>query len=129
GQRSVLTYFPGRVVRGRAIPVSPPPSYPVDNFYPATLGDVGFADLPRGDYRLAPSSSYKNAGTDGKDVGTDIDPLETATCGAVDGVPGSASNPGSPLLSIPVIAIGAVVALILAVIALGIAIGRRRRRE
>jgi len=59
----------------------------------------------------------------------DIDAVETATCGAVDGVPCSASNPGSPLLSIPVIAIGAVVALILAVIALGIAIGRRRRRE
>src|SRR2546427_642825 len=129
GNDSLNTYFPGSVFRRNVIPGAPAASYPVDNFYPATLGDVGFADLPRGDYRLAPSSSYKSAGTDGKDVGADIDAVETATCGAVDGVPCSASNPGSPLLSIPVIAIGAVVALILAVIALGIAIGRRRRRE
>src|SRR3989442_1179495 len=129
GNDSLNTYFPGSVFRRNVIPGAPAASYPVDNFYPATLNDVGFADLPRRDYRLGPSSSYKNAGTDGKDVGVDIDAVETATCGAVDGVPCSASNPGSPLLSIPVIAIGAVVALILAVIALGIAIGRRRRRE
>ncbi|TLZ77521.1 MAG: hypothetical protein E6K08_03295 [Methanobacteriota archaeon] len=129
GNDSLNTYFPGSVFRRNVIPGAPAASYPVDNFYPATLNDVGFADLPRGDYRLAPSSSYKSAGTDGKDVGADIDAVEAATCGAVDGVPCSAPNPGSPLLSLPLIAIGAAVAVILAAIAVGIAIGRRRRRK
>jgi len=129
GNDSLNAYFPGSVFRRNVIPGAPAASYPVDNFYPATLNDVGFADLPGGDYRLAPSSSYKSAGTDGRDVGADIDAVEAATCGAVDGVPCLAPNPGSPLLSIPVIAIGAAVAVILAAIAVGIAIGRRRRRK
>src|SRR2546427_3740573 len=129
GNDSLNTYFPGSVFRRNVIPGAPAASYPVGNFSPATLGCVGFADPPPGAYQPGPSSSCNKTRTDGQDDRPDIDAGETATCGAVDGVPCSASNPGSPLLSIPVIAIGAVVALILAVIALGIAIGRRRRRE
>src|SRR3989442_1161630 len=129
GNDSLNTYFPGSVFRRNVIPGAPAASYPVDNFYPPTLSDVGFADLPRGDYRLAPSSSYKNAGTDGKDVGADIDAVEAATCGAVDGVPCSAANPGSPLPPLPMIAIWAAVVVILAAIAVGIAIRRKRRHE
>ena len=41
---------------------------------------IGFADMANGNYRLTSSSPYKNAGTDGADVGANIDllPLEFA---------------------------------------------------
>ena len=39
---------------------------------------VGFADYAGGDYRLTPTSRYKEAGTDGKDMGVDMDALGAA---------------------------------------------------
>jgi hypothetical protein len=39
---------------------------------------VGFVDFAQGDYRLAASSKYKVRGTDGKDLGADLDELRTA---------------------------------------------------
>src|SRR3989442_13626842 len=62
GNDSLNTYFPGRVFRRNVIPGAPAASYPVDNFYPATLGHLGFRDLPRGAYRLRPSSSEQKTG-------------------------------------------------------------------
>lgn len=47
----------------------------------ADIDDVGFVDLARGNFRLGPGSPGKNAATDGKDVGADIDALEAATAG------------------------------------------------
>jgi hypothetical protein len=52
--------------------------YPPDNFLPATSQDVGFVDLAAGNYRLSSTSHYKGSGTDGKDVGADIDALDAA---------------------------------------------------
>lgn len=50
--------------------------YPSDNFFPASLEAVGFVDHAGGNYRLAPFSPYRKAGTDGKDIGADIDALQ-----------------------------------------------------
>jgi hypothetical protein len=50
-------------------------AYPASNFFPAAEADVGFAP----DWSLTTSSSYKGAGTDGKDVGADIAALAAAT--------------------------------------------------
>ena len=36
------------------------------------MSAVGFVNLAGGDYRLQATSPYKNAGTDGRDVGADI---------------------------------------------------------
>jgi hypothetical protein len=60
----------------------PPSSWPELNFFPAdpaTVKFVNFKDGNGGDYRLLPSSPYKNAGTDGRDLGADIDAIEAAT--------------------------------------------------
>jgi hypothetical protein len=62
----------------------PPSSYPADNHFPATAAAVGFANYRNGnggDYHLQNSSPYKNAGTDGKDLGADMDALEAALAG------------------------------------------------
>jgi hypothetical protein len=52
--------------------------YPVNNFYPSALSDLGFVDLANGDFRLSSASRYKNAGTDGKDIGANMDALLAA---------------------------------------------------
>jgi len=48
---------------------------PQDNWFPASVTDVGFVDLAGKDYRLAATSLYYDAGSDGKDPGADIDTL------------------------------------------------------
>ena len=76
GLDSLGFYFPGYEFRKNVIVGVPLDiKYPADNFLPLLLGLVGFVDLSGGDYRLARTSPYRNAGTDGKDVGCDIDAL------------------------------------------------------
>ncbi|HKV81090.1 MAG TPA: Ig domain-containing protein [Candidatus Sulfotelmatobacter sp.] len=62
----------------------PPSKYPIGNYFPATPSAVGFVNYANGiggDYRLQPSSPYKNAGSDGKDLGADMDALNAAIAG------------------------------------------------
>jgi hypothetical protein len=68
--------------------------------YPATVDNVGFVDWQAGDYRLCGSntppcsgpSPYKNAGTDGKDLGADIAAVNAATAGVISGAPPSSQT-------------------------------------
>jgi hypothetical protein len=62
----------------------PPSAYPSGNFFPATIRAVGFMNFNNGnggDYHLQSASPYKNAGTDGKDIGADIDAIQAAIAG------------------------------------------------
>jgi len=96
---TLTTYFPGAVVAGNVLPGGAAASYPPNNFFPATPADVGFANLAGGDYHLAAGSPYKHAGTDGKDIGANIDALGTATAFAVSGI-NPAAQPAPPTVSI-----------------------------
>jgi hypothetical protein len=63
----------------------PPSTWPRGNFFPADPLNVQFVnynDGNSGDYHLLASSPYKNAGTDHKDLGADINALEAATAAA-----------------------------------------------
>jgi hypothetical protein len=51
--------------------------YPAGNTFVATP-QVGFVDYANGNYRLTSNSAFRNAATDGKDVGADIDALLAA---------------------------------------------------
>ena len=132
GNSSLNVYFPVREFRRNLIPGASVTAYPEDNFYPAGIGSVGFTNLSGGNYHLSASSPYKNAGTDGKDVGSDIPSVERATCGAVNGTYCTSANPGGggPPFGTPVgipliiLAVVAVVAVALILVA-----WRRRRRE
>jgi len=58
--------------------------WPSGNFFPANANAVQFVNYNNGnggDYHLQPSSPYKNAGTDGKDLGADIDTILSETAG------------------------------------------------
>ena len=62
----------------------PPSSWPSKNSFPASAADVQFVNYHNGnggDYHLQPSSPYKNAGTDGRDLGADVDAVLTAIAG------------------------------------------------
>ena len=62
----------------------PPSSWPAGNFFPVSADAAGVAKYDEGvggDYELNSNSPYKNAGTDGKDLGADIVGLEAALNG------------------------------------------------
>ena len=86
GTSALNFYFPGYVFARNAIAGGAASSYPSNNFFPSSLVSVGFVDLAGGNYRLVSTSPYRNAGTDGRDLGADIDAVEAATGGCVTGV-------------------------------------------
>jgi hypothetical protein len=85
GTRTLDTYFPASIFARNILAGGNPAMYPADNFFPASLNDVGFVDLAAGNYRLSAQSPYKNGGSDGRDVGVDVDVLESKTARARDG--------------------------------------------
>ncbi|PYM93789.1 MAG: hypothetical protein DME04_09565 [Candidatus Rokuibacteriota bacterium] len=95
GSATLDTYFPDHVFARNVIwgPSFSCAIYPAETFCPSASIDIGFVDRANQNYRLAPGTPYKNLGTDGKDIGADIDALETMTVGAVSG----ASNPPTPV--------------------------------
>jgi hypothetical protein len=75
GKATLTAYFPGAAVLRNVIPGGNDAQYPPDNFFPSSLDDVGFVDRAHGNYRLAPSSRYVRAATDGQAPGVDFDAL------------------------------------------------------
>ena len=62
----------------------PPSSWPTGNSFPVDGKAVGFMQYNEGDggdYQLQPTSPYKNAGTDHRDLGADMAGLEAALAG------------------------------------------------
>jgi hypothetical protein len=58
--------------------------WPKDNFFPNKPSDVGFVTYNNGvggDYHLSPSSKFKKAGSDGRDLGADVNAVEAALAG------------------------------------------------
>jgi len=61
--------------------IDPTGSWPSGNFFPKdakAVGFVNFADGNGGDYHLRPNSPFKGKGTDGKDLGADVDKILAA---------------------------------------------------
>lgn len=74
GNDTLALYAPDAVVTKNvlATPVEFSP-YPADNYFPATLAEVGFVNLTNNaDLRLTGASPYHNLGTDGLDLGADM---------------------------------------------------------
>jgi hypothetical protein len=83
GKLTLAAFAPGSLyARNLMIGGGSAANYPSGNFFAALMTDVGFVDLTGGNYRLA-ASSYRGRGFDGRDVGADIDRVETETRGAV----------------------------------------------
>ena len=89
GDGTLTTYFPGLQFTKNAIVGYPAgavnfTSFP-GNYFPASWSVVDFVNYNNGlngNYQLSPASPYKGAGTDGNDIGADINVVNTATGGA-----------------------------------------------
>lgn len=75
---ALTTYFPGAAFTGNVLQGGRASDYPPGNFFPPSMTDIGFVNYAEGDYRLKKNSQYKNAGTDGKDIGANIDSIDAS---------------------------------------------------
>jgi PKD repeat protein len=78
GNGSINAFFPACTFARNILAGGAASLYPTNNFFPSTLDAVGFVDRAGENYRLGAGSLYKNAGTDGKDIGADVDAIEAA---------------------------------------------------
>jgi len=84
-----------REIRKNIIPAADIGSFPADNFYPATVNGE-FVDYAGGNFNLKSTSVYKNAGTDGTDLGVNWAVLTPATATALSGAWGSTVSLPTP---------------------------------
>lgn len=107
-QLTLATYFPNALFVGNALVGASASAYPAGNFFPASFAAVAFVNSAAGDYRLSATSPYKNAATDGRDIGVDVDALAAAINGASAPPPppggsgGTDTTPPSVALTTPV---------------------------
>ncbi len=78
GNTTLNYYFPLSAFSKNVLVAGPSSVYPAGNFFPASMSEIGFVDYAGGNYRLVSSSPYKNGGTDGRDIGADIDAIQVA---------------------------------------------------
>jgi len=70
---AISTYFPAAMFSRNVFQGGDAADYPAENFFPRSMNDIGFVNYAGGDFRLQSNSSYKFAGTDGKDIGANLD--------------------------------------------------------
>lgn len=76
GTRAIDAYFPDGVIRSNVLAGGQASRYPAGNFFPSVQQfTADFMDAAGGDYRLSPRSAYRRAGTDGADLGVNLDLL------------------------------------------------------
>ena len=80
GNGSLERYFPGAVVRRNVLVGGMPRQYPRDNFFPASLGEIGIRGAG-GDRTFRLDRKFALQATDGRDPGADIDAVEQALGG------------------------------------------------
>jgi len=74
GMTSINKYFVGSTIRRNVLAGGVASRYPSDNFFPTAAEFLNhFVSAATGDYHLGTWSPFNNAGTDGKDVGADVD--------------------------------------------------------
>lgn len=78
GTTTLDRYMPSGVFKKNVIINGRATIYPKKNYFPSSIDEVGFVDPAAGDFRLAPSSPYKEAGTKNKDIGADLDAIDRA---------------------------------------------------
>ncbi len=70
GTRALNGYFTNWSFSKNVIVGRPAAYYPAGNYFPTSVAAVGFVNYTGGNYALATTSPYRNAGTDGMDIGS-----------------------------------------------------------
>jgi len=71
GLVALKKFVPDFVFKNNVLALADPSLYPKENEFPSSIERVGFVNFEKGDYRLAPSSPYRKAASDGQPVGCD----------------------------------------------------------
>jgi hypothetical protein len=80
GVDAINAYFPGAVVTRNAFGGGPAAAYPAGNFFPDLPTFLAqFENVAGEDFRLVSGSTFRGAGTDGKDLGVDFAAFAAAT--------------------------------------------------
>lgn len=74
GKAALATYFPGAVITNNVIIGGKSSDYGLNNFYPTSVAQVGFADAAGGTFRLSETSPLLRKGVGGKPIGAVLDP-------------------------------------------------------
>ena len=82
GTKPLNTYFTDWTFSKNVLVNRPAADYPAGNFFPTNVTAVRFANVTGGNYTLAVDSPYKNAGTDGTDIGANLGSAQIATATA-----------------------------------------------
>src|SRR6185369_2335355 len=84
GTISLAKFSPGYLFTNNAMVAGGTAAgYPANNYFAAQLSNLGFANLSGGDYRISTSSAYINKGYDGRDIGADVNTVNSRTAGAI----------------------------------------------
>jgi hypothetical protein len=78
GNGTLSAFFPGADFQRNVIIAGQTSLYPSGNYFPASVGGVGFVD-PNGNYRLSSGSAYGSAATDGGAIGANIPAIDAAS--------------------------------------------------
>jgi len=79
GSGTLNAYFTDVLFQKNALPGGVSTDYPANNFFPASISGVGFVDMSNLNYGLSSFSPYKSAGSDGLDLGANIDEIAAAS--------------------------------------------------
>lgn len=95
GNGTISTYFPDGIVQRNVLAGGNASQYPADNLFPSVSEfESEFIDA---DYRLRPESAYRNAGTDGADLGADIESVVALGQSAISGTGPGGDAPTAPV--------------------------------
>ncbi len=111
GNDSLNYYFPACIFVKNVIIAGPSSIYPSGNFFPASVSDVGFVDPASSNYSLLLTSPYKNAGTDGQDIGASQEMIAAAIGGQT--LPAQPPSNYPPQVSIAASAVSGVAPLLI----------------
>ena len=79
GAESLNRYLPKAEFQRNVLIHARCPLYPATNFCPKTIDEIGFVNSAAGDYELAANSPFRGVGTNGSNVGADVQAIEAAT--------------------------------------------------
>lgn len=86
GMAAINAYFPGSTITRNVLAGGSASRYPAGNYFPSvTSWKSNFVDFASADYHLLPSSAYRAAGTDGADLGANVDAVLAGAAIAVSG--------------------------------------------
>jgi hypothetical protein len=83
GNPTLGIFMPEGYFFSNALPTVPATNYPTTSFYPSSVTAVGFVNPTSFDFHLASSSTLRSKGSDGRDVGADVDAVNTAIAGVI----------------------------------------------